>query len=314
MRVNTGGSTGMVAVLTAFYHITSGLFDTVLVAGAERAGECGETQKILGKIWDPLYERDLSINVITMLAQSAVRYMHKYGATEEHMAMVAVKNRRNGINNPNAHLQKTVSIKEVLDSKVLSWPIKLFDSCPSSSGACAVVLCSEEKARKVAVPPAWIKGVGNLLETYWVGDRMGPAAKWDHADAGALAGACQSAYKMAGIGNPFKEIDVAELYVPFSSAELHTIEAAGFCEKGEAPKLIEKGVFEMSGALPVSPSGGVMCSHPIAVTGTFLIAEAALQVQHRAGARQVDGAEVALATANGGDHEIFGAFVLGSKK
>jgi acetyl-CoA C-acetyltransferase len=314
MRVNTGGSTGIVAVITGFYHVASGLFDTVLVAGAERSDESGDIQIILNKIWDPLYERDLPLNAISMLAFSGVRYMHKYGATEEHMAIVSVEKHRNALNNPYAHIQKEVSIKDVLNSRYLCWPIKLLDACPSSSGACAVILCSEEKAKKATDTPAWIKGVGHRVETYWMGDRMGPSAIYDHADAHALSMAIHDAYGMAGITRPLKEIDVAELYAPFSNIELHAVEAAGFCEQGEAPELYEQEFFSMNGGLPVNPSGGVLCSNPIAVTAMVRVAEAALQVQNRAGARQVEGAQRALATGIGGDHECYGAVVVDRNK
>ena len=314
MRVNTGGSTGIVAVITAFYHVASGLFDTVLVTGAERSDESGDIQIILNKIWDPLYERDLPLNAISMLAFSGVRYMHKYGATEEHMALVSVKNHDNALKNPYAHIQKAVSIQDVLNSRYLCWPIKLLDACPSSSGACALILSSERKADKATSTPAWIKGVGHRLETYWMGDRMGPSARYDHADAHAMYLAIQDAYRMAGISDPLKEIDVAELYAPFSNTELHAVEAADFCEVGEAPKLYEREFFSLGGELPVNPSGGVLCTNPIAVTAMVRVAEAALQVQQKGGARQVDGARKALATGCGGDHECFGAVFVDREK
>ena len=287
MRVNTGGSTGIVAVMTGFYHIASGMFDTVLVAGAERTDESGDVQIILNKIWDPLYERHLPLNTISMLAMSAVRYMHKYGATEEHMAIVSSKAHRDAMDNPYAHVQKPVSVGDVLKSNYLCWPIKLLDACPSSSGACAMVLCSEEKAKTATKTPAWIKGVGHRLETYWLGDRMGPAAVYDHADAHALSLAIQDAYRMAGVHDPVKEIDVAELYSAFSNIELHAVEAAGFCRKGEAPKLYEKGAFTRSSELPVNPSGGTLCSNPIAVTAMVRVAETQIE-QMLAAAAQVD--------------------------
>ena len=314
MRVNTGGSTGISAVQVGFYHVASGMYDVVLVAGADRVGESGDSQTILNKMWDPFYERPLPLNAINMLAFSAVRYMHKYGMTEEHMALVSVKNRRNAMKNPHAHIRKPTSVEEVLDSRVISWPIKLFDACPQSSGGCAVILCSEDWAKKVIGQPAWIQGVGHHSETYFMGDRMGPQMVHDHADADAKALAIQKAYRMAGVEDPRRDLQMAELYAPFSNTEYHAIYAAGFFPKGESLKRMEEGVFDMDGEMPVNPSGGVLCSNPIAVTAMVRVAEAALQVMGRAGERQVPGAKRALATGNGGDHQFFGAIVVGRDK
>jgi acetyl-CoA C-acetyltransferase len=314
MRLNTGGSTGMASAQAGFYHIASGVFDTVLVVGAERVGECGDPQIPLNKIFDPVYERDFPLNAIGLIAMSGVRYMHKYGATEEHMAMVAVRNHLNGLRNPYSHIRKEMTVEDVLKSPYLCWPIKLYDAPPSSSGACAVIMCSEEKAKKATDTPAWIKGVSHMLVTYWIGDKMGPAAAYDFADCLHLRIACQKAYRMAGITNPLKEIDVYEPYSSFTNVDFHAIEEAGFCEPGQAPKLIEKGFFDMDGELPISPSGGLQCSHPIAVSALIRVAEAAIQVQHKAGERQIDGAQTALATGFGGTHQSTGTMVISRNK
>lgn len=198
LRINTGGATGLSAVQAGYDHVASGLFDTVLVCGADRVGESGDAQSILNRIWDPMYERALPLNTITMLAMQAIRFFEKYGATEEDMARVSVKDHFNGARNKYAHIQQEVSIEEVLNSRMVSYPIKLFDSCPQSSGAAAMVLASGEVAARVTDRPAWITGLGFAAETYWIGDRMGPKARSDHADAPALAQAVQAAYAMAG--------------------------------------------------------------------------------------------------------------------
>lgn len=310
MRVNTGGSTGISSVQTAYYHIASGLYDCVLVAGADKVGESGDSQIILNKMWDPIYERQIPLNAINMLALSAVRYMHKYGMTERHMAMVTVKNRKNASKNPYAHLRKETTIEEVLTSRILCWPIKLLDACPQSSGGAAMILASEDVAKRLCSQPAWIKGLGHSSETYYQGDRMGPAAVHDHADAVALRQAFERAYAMAGITDPAKEVDVAELYAPFSNTEYHAIDAAGLCQPGESLKLMEEGYFDLDGPMPVNPSGGVLCTNPIAVTAMVRVGEAALQVMGKAGERQVKGAKIAIANGNGGDHQFFGTMVL----
>lgn len=314
MRVHTGGSTGISAVQVAAYHVASGMYDTVMVVGADRVGESGDAQTILNRIWDPYFERAMPLNTITMLAFQAVRFMEKYGMTEEHMAMVSVKDHENGCKNPHAHLQKAVTIEEVLDSRMISWPIKLFDSCPSSSGGAAMILTAEDNVSSFPNKPAWIRGLGHASESYWMGDRMGPKMDSDHADSPALTQAAQSAYRMAGIQDPRRELDAAELYAPFSNIELHAIQDVGLCEPDETLRLLEKGYFDLEGTMPVNPSGGVLCANPISVTAMVRVAEAALQVQGRAGDYQVDGAETALATGIGGDHQHFGAVVVGADK
>lgn len=311
MRINNGGASGLAAVAAGWTHAASGLFDVVLVAGADKVSESDSAQSVLNKMWDVGYERPYPLNTINMLALSAQRYMHLYGADERDMARVTVKNRRHAALNPHAHLRTPLTEEDVLSSRVLSWPIKLGDACPSSSGAAAMVLVSERFAKRHGRPVAWLRGIAQNTETFWMGDRVGPASISDHADADALGVAFERAYAQAGITDPVSQVDVAELYAPFSSVEFHVIEAAGLCRKGESPTRLAGGDFALGGDGPVvNPSGGVLCSNPIAVTGTVRAIEAALQVLGRAGERQVDGANVGIASAIGGDHQFYTTAVL----
>lgn len=311
LRVNTGGATGLSALQAGYQHVASGLFETVLVIGAERVGESGDAQTLLNKIWDPVYERRLPLNTITMLAMQAVRFFEKYGATEVDMARVAVKNRRNGTRNQYAHLRNEVTLEEVLQSRMVSYPIKLYDACPQSSGAAAVVLSRGELVERYTDRPAWIRGLGCSTGTYWMGDRVGPKALSDYAEAPAMQIAVEAAYAQAGV--TAADIDVAELYAPFSCVELHAIEDAGLCERGSVTARLADGYFDLGGAIPVNPSGGVMCANPIAVTGLVRAIECALQVTNRAGEHQVKSANLGLATSIGGAHQFFTAMVIGSE-
>jgi acetyl-CoA C-acetyltransferase len=310
LRINTGGATGISSVAAAYYHVASGACDVVLTAGADKVGECGDSQTVLNKIWDPTYERQLPLGTINMLAMSGVRYMKHYGMTEEDMARVTVKNRRQASLNPNAHLRTVVSIEDVMASRYISWPVKLMDCCPQSSGGGAMVLASERFIRERKLEAVWITGLAHCSESYWLGDRMGRDPAADHADAFALGRACQRAYKMAGITDPAKQVDVAEMYAPFSNTEFHAIDAAGFCGLGESVPMMREGQFELGGRLPVNPSGGTLCTNAIAVTAMIRAAEVALQVWGRAGDHQVKGARVGIASGNGGDHQFFGAMVI----
>lgn len=311
MRVNTGGATGLTAVQAGYLHVASGLFDVVLVAGADRVSESRSAQSVLNKMWDVGYERPYPLNTITMLALSAQRYNALYGADERDLARVTVKSRAHAALNPHAHLRDPITVDEALATRMISWPLKLADLCPSSTGAGAVVLMSEDAARRSGRPVAWVRGIGQNSETFWMGDRVGPKATGDHADADALATAIERSYAQAGVTDPIAQIDVAELYAPFSSVELHAIEAAGLCAKGESFGRIADGEFGLGAHGPVvNPSGGTLCSNPIAVTGLVRAAEVALQVTGRAGERQVPGAGVGVATAIGGDHQFYASMVI----
>ena len=195
-----------------------------------------------------------------------------------------------------------------MNSRMIEWPLRLLECCPRSDGACVVIFASEEKAKKLCPHPAWIWGEASILDSYWWGERP------DLADWDILSLAGRRLYKMAGIENPLKEIDVAELYAPFTSQILLELEALGFCGKGEAGPLIEKGVFKMGGEMAVTPSGGVLCTNPIGATGLVRLTEAVLQVTGKADKRQVPGAEVALAHAWGGTMQLHALMIVGKHK
>ena len=311
LRINTGGATGISAVAAAYYHVASGMFDVVLTAGADKVGECGDSQSVLNKIWDPSYERPLPLGTINMLAMSGVRYMQQHGMTEVDMARVTVKNRRHAALNPNAHLRKIVTIDDVLSSRIISWPIKLLDCCPQSTGGAALVLASEQYIKDNHLDAVWITGVAHAAETYWMGDRMGNNPTAEHAGAHALGRSFEKSYRMAGITDPMKQVHVAELYAPFSNTEFHSIDAARIGGKiGDSIPRLRDGEFDIGGRTPVNPSGGVLCTNAIAVTAMARVAETALQVWGRAGAHQVAGAKLGIASGNGGDHQIFGTMVI----
>lgn len=310
IRVQTGGATGLSAIHVGYDHVSSGLFDHVLVVGADRVRESGDAQQIFNKIWDPIYERDLAHTTISLIAMSAGRYMHLYGTTERHMARASAKSHANAMKNPYAHIRREVTVEEVLESRYLAWPIKLLDACPQSAGGCAVVLSAGESVDESVQDPAWISGIGMAGDTYFVGDRIGPKAIYDYGDGGALEIAAQRAYEMAGITSPVDDIDVVETYASFSPVELHNAEALALCGHGEAGPLFEDGFFDLDGKVPLNPSGGVICTNPISVTAMVRFAEATLQVQGRAEGRQVPNVATAVATGSGGSHQFFPVAVL----
>jgi acetyl-CoA C-acetyltransferase len=230
-------------------------------------------------------------------AVMASTYINESGVTAEQAAKVVVKARRNGANNPYAHLQMPdLTVEQVMQSDVIAFPIRRMDMCPQSDGACAVVLTSEAKAKKLAARPAWIRAVATAHEQQYMGDSPKRLAVMR-----SQIDASQRLYKMAAITNPRKELDVAEIYEVASWAELAMYENLGFCGRGEAGKLIDEGVTEMGGELPVNPSGGVLCTNCIGATAMIRVAEAAIQVMGKGGKRQVDKVNTALATGYGGN-------------
>ena len=282
MKVTTGGTTGSAVGHAGFYHVVSGLFDTVLAIGWEQNSE-SDTTAAISTCFDPITEREYCGGAIGPLAAQYTAYMSKYGATEE-----------DALYNPYAHLRHSITVEEVMKSPYISYPIKLLDMCPRTDGACALVFAEESRARKAAERPAWVLGVGDCHILVHLADGIGLA------NLPSLERAAREAYDMAGITDPFTQFDVAELYVPASTAGVTWMEALGLCEEGGGPRLIRSGATSMGGELPINPSGGVLATNPIGATGLLRIGEAALQVMGKAEDKQVEGARVAVATGFGG--------------
>jgi acetyl-CoA C-acetyltransferase len=294
-------------------HAASGLYDKVLVVGADKVAETPDAQFILNLIWDPFFERDFALNTVTMAAIQAARHMARYGTTEEQMAKVAVRNYGNAKNNPRAHLKGDITVEDVMESPCISWPLKRYDCCPRSSGAAAIIIASERVVREGGAPAAWINGVGAATNTVWMGDRMSPRASADLGDWDELRMAAQTAYNQAGITDPVEQIDVAEIYAPFSINELLGVEALGFCGPGEGGRLAEEGFFDLDGKVPVNPSGGTLCTNPIAITALVRVCDAALQVLGAAESYQVPDVSTAVATGVGGSFQFQTCMVLGKE-
>ena len=296
VKFNTGGTVGTTTTIAAYYYVASGLYDVVLALGFEKQSD-GHTQTAITTVGDPIWERSMMAGAIGNFAVMASTYIHESGATEEQAAKVAVKARRNACNNDYAHLQMPdITVEQVLASPMLSYPIRRLDMCPQSDGAVALVLVEESKAKHLARQPAWIKAVATAHEQQYMGDSPKRLAEMRSQIA-----ASQRLYKLAGITNPRKELDVAEIYEVATYAELAMYENLGFCERGQAGRLIDEGVTSMEGELPVNPSGGVLATNPIGATAMIRVAEAALQVMGKAGNHQVENVRTALATGYGGN-------------
>ena len=309
MRVATCGSTGISIAHSAYYHVASGLFDVVLAVGSEKMLE-NDPQGTMTTVADPFFQRAFIGGAPGVFSMQAIQYAHRYNLPEARVrdaaARISVNHHDSALDNPYAHIRMKITIEDVLKSRIIAYPTRLLDVCPSSDGACAVIFASEDKAKKFPRQPAWVKGLYYTGDEHFFGDSDKVA--WQ-----SLIIAAEESYKMAGIKNPRKELDVAEIYNPFTFQELIFYECLRLCEGGEACKLVENGIVMRGGELPCDPSGGVLCTNPIGATGLIRAGEAALQVTGRADNRQIGGAKTALAHAMGGSDQFNGVMIISSE-
>ncbi len=293
LKIATGGTTGSSLGICGYYYIASGIYKNVLVVGWEKLNEGGATTGII-TAFDPIWERPSLAGALGPLALMANIYAARYGITSEQAAKVTVKNRSNAVNNPFAHVQMPdITLEDVMNSQMISHPLRLHDCCPQSEGACAVIYANEEETKKITDNPAWFKGVSTAhYYTFGCDDLM--------FDLPTAAIASKKIYKKLGIKDPVRDLDVAEIYEPTSWSELSWTESLGFCGKGEGGKLLDEGITQMTGELPVNPSGGVLSTNPIGATALVRFAEAAIQVMGRGGKRQIPDVETAMGMGFGG--------------
>jgi acetyl-CoA C-acetyltransferase len=278
---------GLGATFQGMMTILSGASEVTLVVSQCR-GSMGDRYGISNWVFDPIFQQPLGLDYLSAAALQANHYMQRFGITQEDCARVVVKNLEDAQNNPHAQVAKETTTDEVMRSSMWAYPIKEMDAAPVSDGACAIVLASQKKAKALSKKPVWILGAGCCMEAHYLGDR-------DLSEGGALAQASKKAYEMAGIHDPIKELDVAEVSAEFSYQELLWTELMGFCGRGDGIKILEEGLTSLGGTLPVNPSGGMLAGNPVTVTGLIRLAEVVLQVRGQAGARQVRGANTALA-------------------
>jgi acetyl-CoA C-acetyltransferase len=293
VKIATGGTTGSSLGICGYYNIASGIYKNILVVGWEKLNEGGATTGII-TAFDPVWERPSLAGALGPLALMANIYAARYGITSEQAAKVTVKNRSNAANNPFAHVQMPdITLEDVMNSQMISYPLRLHDCCPQSEGACALIYANEEETKKITDNPAWFKGVSTAhYYTFGTDDIM--------YDLPTATIASKKLYKKVGIKDPKKDLDVAEIYEPTSWSELSWTEALGFAELGDGGKLLDEGITLMSGEFPINPSGGVLSTNPIGATALVRFAEAAIQVMGRGGKRQVPDVETALGMGFGG--------------
>jgi acetyl-CoA C-acetyltransferase len=289
LTIESACGSGSVMFREAYANIAAGFYDCILGLGVEKITQTGTTESttLFSYCSDYFYEGGNGASFPGLFASIARDYMVRYKANEEDLAHVAVKNHENGLLNPKAHVRKRITVDDVLKSPVVASPLKLYDCCPFSDGASAVILCTEEFAKKSGRPYIEIIGSGRGASPAAV------QARENISTIPSTVAASAQAYKMAGI-TP-KDIDFAEVHDCFTIAEIIDVEDLGFFEKGAAAHAIRAGRTRLRGDIPINPSGGLKSKgHPIGATGIGQVVEVFEQFTGKAGKRTVNNAEIAL--------------------
>ncbi len=294
-RTEAACASSGVALRAAICAVRSGLSDVVMVGGAEKMTHrtTAEVTEYLAMASDYPFEQWNGITFPGLYALMATAHMHAYGTTERQLAAVAVKNHFHGSMNPKAQMQKEITLENVLSSRVVAWPLKLYDCSLITDGASCLILTRPELANRFTDTPIQIIGSGQASDTIGLYERKTLTS----LEAAKIA--AKKAYEMANV-KP-EDIDVAEVHDCFTIAEILAYEDLGFCKAGEGGRLAEIGETRLGGRIPVNTSGGLKAKgHPVGATGTGQAYEIFLQLTGRAGGRQVKDAETALTHNVGG--------------
>ncbi len=283
MRVEAACASGSAAVRNAYLSVASGENEVALAVGLEKMTEVDTltSVELMGRAGSYLWEfENYGMTFPAYYALYAVAHMKRFGTTQEDLARIAVKAHRYASMNPLAQFQKEITLDKAMSSQMVSWPLKLYDACPITDGSAAVVLASEEMAKKLSDTPIWIKGMGISSDSANLSKRD------DYVGLGATVDASRKAYSISKT-TP-QDFDVATCHDCFTIAELMAYEDLGFCAKGEGAKLIREGQTEIGGRIPVNVDGGLKAKgHPVGATGVSMMVEVSKQLRGEAGKRQV---------------------------
>ncbi|MEW6529219.1 MAG: thiolase family protein [Thermodesulfobacteriota bacterium] len=305
VRVNSGGATGGAALRIGYAEVASGLYDVCLVLGVEKCADCYNyevamaTPEVLRAILytaDMTYDNPAGRTAASGFALAVVAHREKFGnPTDEQMAKVSVKNHFNATKNPVAQSPKVLTVEDVLNSRKIVEPFRFYDNCLYTEGASAVILASKKVAQQITDKPVWISGLGASADYVMPGNRPNIYT----FESSRIA--AKKAYEMAGITNPLKELDLAELHDAFTGTEIMAYEDCFFCEEGRGGDLIDQGAVMPDGEIPVNLSGGLIgCGHAVGATGIMQTYEIATHLRREAGERQVPNARRGLVQSIGG--------------
>ena len=301
-RVQNYCASGMDAFRGAAMAVAGGMCDIALALGFEKMRDGGYHRP--GRIHPVI---DYGERAPHIFALAANRYFKKYGASKATLAKVAVKNHHHGTKSPKAHLRMEIDEAMVLKAPMIYSPLGLFDCCPTTDGAAAVIVCRADLAKSFRPDPIWVKGVGLAV----VSGQPYYKPSFDYTAFPATQAAAASAYAQAGV--TAADIDFAEVHDCFTITEVINYEDLGFCGRGEGGRFVEEGHASIGGSLPVNPSGGLKSfGHPVGATGVRMLYELTQQLRHQAGDRQVAGAEIGLAHNLGGPAAVSCVSILGN--
>jgi acetyl-CoA C-acetyltransferase len=306
-RCEAACASGALAFRKAYFSILAGEHDIVMAAGAEKMTDIKGTDAIAALMGagDQEWESAIGLTFAGLYALIARAHMHKYGTTREQMALVSVNNHRNGKLNPNAQFPFEITVQDVLKSSMIADPLTLLDCSPITDGAAAVILASEEVAKKFA-NPIWILGSGQASDTLALHDRK------DITEMAATKVAAKMAYGKSGLGPD--RIDIAEVHDCFSINEILALEDLGFCEKGQGGKFVESGAIARTGAKPINTAGGLKSiGHPVGATGIRQLIDLTKQLRGEYGPLQVNGVKTGLALNIGGSGATAVVHILGNE-
>jgi acetyl-CoA C-acetyltransferase len=302
--VHTICGDGIHGLIAAHMQVLTGAMDIVMVEAHSKASNILALTDVIAYAMEPIYNRPLGANPLFIGGMEMNRYLHSTDTSEVQCAQVVVKNRGNGFLNPSAAYGARIDVDTVLESDVVSYPLKQLEISSHADGAIVLVLASGEVATELSSLPVWIRGVGWCNETPSLETR-----DWEGATYARMS--AQMAYRTAGIRNPWQEIDFAEIDDTFAYKELQHMEALGLCRDGEAGYLVEEGVTELDGEFPVNPSGGSLgLGHLLDAAGLARVLEVVLQLRGESGERQLEDVETGLAFGWRGVPTTSGAAVV----
>jgi len=295
------------SLASAYMMILSGIGDIMVVQGMSKASNMLTLSEMVSFALDPIYNRPLKESPHAIAGMEMARFLYESGATREQCAKVVVKNKKNALTNPLAGHGVQIDLECVLDSECISFPLTHMDISPTSDGAVVVVLAEEKTAKSLSDKPVWIRGIG------WCSDTPGLETR-NWAEAVYAQMASETAYKMAGIRFPRKEIDFAEISDEISYKELQHLEALRFCRKGEAGPWTAMGGTEIGGEFPVNPSGGTLgAGNLFELNGGQKVLEVVRQLRGEAGKNQLKDVHTGLAQSWRGVPTTTGTVVILSR-
>jgi acetyl-CoA C-acetyltransferase len=300
---------GLQALMTGFMQVETGMFDVVAVEAHSKASDMLSFTGIMSHGLDPVYNRSMNVSPFFVAGLEMKKYLSETKSSREHCARVVTKNKKNAMDNPLAAYPANMSIDEVMNSEMVADPLSRRDISPLADGAIVLILASEKKAKELSENPIWLKGLSWISETPWLESR-----DWSEATYAKLT--AKKAFKMAGITDPKKQLDLVEVDDWFSYKELQHLEAIGICDKGEAGNLLEQGKFDRNGDTPVNVSGGRLgAGNLLEASSLQSTLECVLQLRGHAGKRQIKGVKTAVAQSWRGIPTATGSMlVLSSEK